>query len=353
MTLVRSAKHAVYALSKTLGVMGAVRRTDWRQKRLMIMCYHGISLADEHEWNPTLYLRPETLESRLEILKREGYPVVPLEEGLQQLRDGTLPAAAVALTFDDGMYDFYAQAFPLLKKFGFPATVYQTTYYTEYDRPIFDVFLAYVLWCGRTRTLPLGELVPGEQKYDLRHEDGQLSARSAIERHVQRQELSGEAKDALAERLARLLDIDYDEMTRRRLLHTMRPNEVRELASQGVKFELHTHRHRTPDARDLFLREIVDNRSRIIELTGRDPKHFCYPSGVYRREYLAWLHEAGVVSATTCDPGMAHAGGSPLLLPRLIDTEQMSLLAFEAWLSGIAELLPRRTHVAHPAQAGA
>jgi peptidoglycan/xylan/chitin deacetylase (PgdA/CDA1 family) len=348
MTLVRSAKHAVYAISKNLGLMGAVRRTDWRQKRLMIICYHGVSLDDEHEWNPLLYMRPETLESRFEMLRREGYAVLSLDEGVRRLREGTLPAGAVALTFDDGMYDFHARAFPLLRKFGFPATVYQTTYYTDYNRPIFDVFLSYVLWRGRGGSLPLGELIPGELTYELENGVGQARARAAIDRHVQRCGLGGEAKDAFAEQVARVLGIDYDGLVQKRLLHVMSPSEVRELSSQGVDFELHTHRHRTPDARELFLREIDDNRTRIVDLAGRDPKHFCYPSGVYRAEHLGWLHEAGVISATTCDPGMAHVGLSPLLLPRLIDTEQMSPLAFEAWLSGVAEFLPRRTRLAHP-----
>jgi peptidoglycan/xylan/chitin deacetylase (PgdA/CDA1 family) len=347
MTLVHSTKHAVYSLSKRLGVMEAVRQSDWRRKRLMIICYHGVSLADEHDWNPMLYMRPETLESRFEVLRREGYPVVSLDEGLRRMGDGTLPAGAVALTFDDGMSDFYARAFPLLKRFGFPATVYQTTYYTEYNRPIFDVFLAYTLWRGRERTLPLGTLIPGEGSYDLRDPRAALQARAAIDRHVQRASLGGEAKDAFAERLARILEIDYDAVLASRLLHAMSPAEVREAAAQGVAFELHTHRHRTPEARDLFLREIVDNRSRIVDLAGHDPKHFCYPSGVYRREYLGWLEESGVVSATTCDPGMARPEDSRLLLPRLVDTEGVSSLAFEAWMSGLAEFLPRRTRVAH------
>lgn len=348
MTLVRSAKHAVYALSKNLGLMGAVRRTGWRQKRLMIICYHGVSLDDEHEWNPMLYMRPETLEARFEMLRREGYPVVSLDDGVRGLRDGTLPAGAVALTFDDGMFDFYSRAYPLLSKYGFPATVYQTTYYTDFDRPIFDVFLSYALWRGRARTLELGTLIDGESRYDLREVEGQSRARRAIERYVQANGLSGQAKDEFAERLARLLGIDYDDMKRRRVLHLMRSSEVRELASKGIAFELHTHRHRTPDAHELFMREIVDNKARILDFAGAEPRHFCYPSGVYRAEYLGWLREAGVVSATTCDPGIAHAGISPLLLPRLVDTEQISPLAFEAWASGVAEFLPRRTRLAHP-----
>ena len=42
-------------------------------------------------------------------------------------------------TFDDGGYDFYTVAFPLLKSHEFPVTVYQTTYYSDYQQPIFNL----------------------------------------------------------------------------------------------------------------------------------------------------------------------------------------------------------------------
>ncbi|MEO7963531.1 MAG: hypothetical protein ABIT38_06425, partial [Gemmatimonadaceae bacterium] len=52
---------------------------------------------------------------------------------------------------------------------------------------------------------------------------------------------------------------------------------------------------------------------------------------------------ADVATATTCDPGIASPSSDPLMLPRFIDTSAQSPEAFEAWASGFAELLPRRT----------
>ena len=106
--------------------------------------------------------------------------------------------------------------------------------------------------------------------------------------------------------------------------------------------QLHTHRHRTATDRELFLREIEDNRNSIQVMTGRRATHFCYPSGVYDQAFLPWLREAEVVSSTTCESGLASSTSNPLLLPRLVDVSSLSAIEFEGWLTGVSAALPRR-----------
>ena len=93
----------------------------------MILCYHGVSLDDEHEWNPTLYISARTLARRLDALRRLGCTVLSLPEAVDRLYEKSLPKRAVVLTFDDGYYDFKAKALPLLEARGYPATVYVAT----------------------------------------------------------------------------------------------------------------------------------------------------------------------------------------------------------------------------------
>ena len=86
------------------------------------------------------------LESRLALLAAEGYVILPLAEGLARLTAGTLPARAVAITVDDGTYDFYAVAYPVFKRLGVPVTLYVSTYYVFDRRPVFDGACQYLLW---------------------------------------------------------------------------------------------------------------------------------------------------------------------------------------------------------------
>lgn len=82
---------------------------------------------------------------------------------------------------------------------------------------------------------------------------------------------------------------------------------------------------------------------------GEDKPHFCYPSGVTNPAFIAWLKEAAVTSATTCRVGIASPQDDPLLLPRLVDTTELTPLEFEGWLTGVSAFLPRRRGTSTPA----
>lgn len=340
-----SVKRRVLGASSRLGLLGSVRDSAWRQRRLLILCYHSISIDDEHEWSGAYSLSPTLLESRLRMLRDGRYNVLPLDEAVRRLYAGTLPPRSVALTFDDGMFDFRARALPLLRQFGFPATVYFTTYYSDYHKPIFGLLCSYVLWRARTR-MPEPDVTPlfGERlPWNLSDARGRARAHRDIFAYADREKLTLPERSALAERLTTLLGDDYDAIRDKRILTLMTPDEAAEVAREGIAVELHTHRHRTPNDRELFLREITDNRARIERIRDGTPRHFCYPSGIYRPEFLPWLREAGVATATTCDPGLASTRSDPLLLPRLVDTSYLSALDVEGWMTGMsAFFLPRK-----------
>jgi peptidoglycan/xylan/chitin deacetylase (PgdA/CDA1 family) len=313
----RALKLAALETLRSSGVFSLstqVRRKD----SLVILCYHGISLRDEHEWEGGLYIPPARFRLALEWLRAWDANVLPLAEGLERLRNGTLPPRSVVLTFDDGFYDFHRFALPVLKEFGYPCTLYLTTYYGRHRVPIFNLAISYLLWKGRG---------PG-----LSPEARHAEVRGMMERT---ETFSTEAKNEFAAELAASMGIDYNQLVEERLFQIMTPEETAEAARAGIDIELHTHRHRTPLDRELFTREIRDNASAIREITGRTPVHFCYPSGLTAPEFLPWLRECSVESATTCVHGLARPASDPLMLPRYLDGCGATRLDFESWLSGL------------------
>jgi peptidoglycan/xylan/chitin deacetylase (PgdA/CDA1 family) len=285
---------------------------------------------------------PTVLRERFETIRRGGYQVLSLREAIDRLYKNDLPPRSVALTFDDGGYDFYQQASPILREFGYPATVYQTTYYSDYARPIFGVGAAYLLWKRRGEVRQPRQDLGFRMPMDLRTEGGRRQVVTELEQFSVLENLTGYQKNELLERLAGFLGLDYAAFVARRLLQIMRPEEITEMARAGFDIQLHTHRHRTPLEEVLFRKEISDNRRRVVEASGRTPTHFCYPSGHYETAFLPWLEREGVISATTCDPALASKQSHPLLLPRFVDTTMQPLHVFEAWLSGAAHIVSAR-----------
>jgi len=340
-------KHLVLRTMKSAGVVALSARSGWRRQRLLILMYHGVSIHDEHEWDPALYLSQERFRITLGVLRRAKCQVLPLREAVHRLYEGELPARAVALTFDDGDYDFSSREVPVLAEFGYPATVFVSTYYTELQRPVFNPVLSYILWKGRGRKASGEGIAEGDKplKTKTRHE--RTNAWLRVYRHAEQKGLSGSEKHEVLASLAARLEVDFDAINESRMFHLMRPDELAALPSDLTDVQLHTHRHRTPQDRDLFHAEIRDNRTALNRALGADRTfdHFCYPGGKCVPEFLPWLEDVGVNVAVTCESRLASRSSHPLMLPRVAVTMWNSQLELECWASGARALLPRVSSV--------
>ncbi|MFZ0313272.1 MAG: polysaccharide deacetylase family protein [Candidatus Korobacteraceae bacterium] len=338
----RRIKRALLA-TNGLGLAGVIARSNWRRQRLLILCYHGISMGEEHGSHPEMFMPPATFARRMEALAQSGCKVLDLSEALRLLQTGRLPAKSVAITFDDGWADFPRYAFPILQKHGFPATVYLTTYYCLFSRPLFRFALSHMMWKMQSQVMENHTLPCLPEQLDLRTEPNRNAFLWKLDDYSKQQNLSGKQKDDLAAALAATLGFDYSSFCKERLFQLMNPEEVAAMAGAGIDFQLHTHRHRTPLDRLQFIGEIEQNRSLIAEMTGStNHVHFCYPSGAVRDSFIPWLKDAGVHSATTCVHDLATRSSDPFRLPRLLDQYGLGDEEFEAWLTGLAALIPKR-----------
>lgn len=329
-------KMTVLYLAKRCG--GFVFSRVKSESLLRILCYHGFSMEDEHLWQPGVFMRAETFEERMSYIARERYPVLPLDTALQLLRENDLPRDATVITMDDGWYSSMAIGDPICQRFGFPYTIYVSSYHCQKQSPVFNMAVRYLFWKAgeKLQNFPLD--VVGEQgSADLR---GHEKREAMVERCIAfgRDNFDDHGRNQLLAELADVTGGDWQRILDRRVLHLMTSAEIARLARQGVDIQLHTHRHRLPLEEEAVVNEIGDNRSFLEPLVERRLNHFCYPSGYFRRRHFSWLKKAGVTSATTTAPGLNDSGTDMFQLRRFLDFESYPQLLFEAEMSGFMEL---------------
>ena len=108
--------------------------------RLPILRYHhvveslGLPVKD-------MGVSPNKFEQQMSFLSQKGYRCLNLSDAIANLQEGNpQPERSFVLTFDDGYFDIYENAFPVLKKFGFNATVFVVA------EPVEDGIKGYLSW---------------------------------------------------------------------------------------------------------------------------------------------------------------------------------------------------------------
>jgi peptidoglycan/xylan/chitin deacetylase (PgdA/CDA1 family) len=328
-------KKLIYGLSKWLGLFHLAR---WATRRkLRILCYHGFALDDEDAFRAKLFIRPATFARRMRHLGEKNISVLPLDEAVRRLRDGTLPSCATVITIDDGLYSVYRACMPVLAEHGFPATVYVTSYYMWKQTPVFRLVVQYMFWKTDRERIAIEGLIPGDTggpEVAVGDTTWMWKLIEFGERHCDEPR-----RCELSEELGRRLGVSYAEIVSKRILSLMDEAELRGLLANRIDIQLHTHRHRFPPLQDVVLRELEDNERALMPIAGRRLRHFCYPSGEWSRKHWAWLAAHGVETATTCDGGLNTPDTPPFAMGRFLDGENIAQIEFEAEVCGFSEIL--------------
>lgn len=113
-------------------VLAAPRAVDVRRmeaysgaQKIVVLNYHKID-----ETPIALSVAPGDFERQMAYLKVQGYVSITPDQLADHLENkATLPERALLITFDDGYADNYVHAYPILKKYGFTATIFVVTDY--------------------------------------------------------------------------------------------------------------------------------------------------------------------------------------------------------------------------------
>jgi peptidoglycan/xylan/chitin deacetylase (PgdA/CDA1 family) len=100
-------------------------------RAIPILMYHRVPQIDSCTTHP--YYCTSTavkiFEQQVRFLRQEGYRSVSVKEAFGCVQTAEPGEKLVGITFDDGYQDFYANAFPILNRYGYSATVFLPTAY--------------------------------------------------------------------------------------------------------------------------------------------------------------------------------------------------------------------------------
>jgi peptidoglycan/xylan/chitin deacetylase (PgdA/CDA1 family) len=277
--------------------------------RLSILIYHRI-LAEQDP----LFPHEATMDSfdrQMSSLKAV-FNVLPLSEAITRLKEGTLPARAACITFDDGYADNATIALPILQRHGLTATFFIATAYLNGGRMFNDTVIEAI---RRTRhdTLNLTELGLG-QYVTASHETKAHAINQIlpIVKHLPLEER--EAKVAKLCELAACGPLPDNLM--------MTTNQLRNLYTAGLEIGCHTAHHPIlAKLKEVEVRkEIAEGKEFLEATTGERIRLFAYPNGKpgidYLPEQASIVRDMGFDAAVSTHWGAASRNSDIYQLPR-------------------------------------
>jgi peptidoglycan/xylan/chitin deacetylase (PgdA/CDA1 family) len=246
----------------------------------------------------------------------ERYTPLSMSAVALALKDGRLPPNAVAVTVDDGYRDFYLTAWPVLRRYRIPATVYLMTDFLDGCTWPWWNQLQFAFEKTGLKSITLD----GAGVLPLGSREERLQSYYQVSEYLKT--IPNQARLRFMADLPRCLETEIP-VTPPQGLEPMSWSEVREMAAGGVEFGAHTKSHpilSCVETEAELREEIRGSKARVAEELGREPVHFCYPNGRpsdIRHRARAIVEECGFTTAVTAEVGLNEPRIDRLLLRRI------------------------------------
>jgi peptidoglycan/xylan/chitin deacetylase (PgdA/CDA1 family) len=328
-------KSTFYLLATTIGIHHLFRYLN--RKKVLILMYHGVTdrETDMFCW---WQLPVSKFEEQMSYLKKY-YTVLPLEYVIECLKAcKELPPYTAVITFDDGYRNNLTVAYPILKKYNFPATIFLTTGFIGKDRLLWpdELYCAFARTSRETLDMCDEEMgvfdlrCNGKKGASFHHFQKKLHSFSVPEKdrlaHVAIQRLKTAAQQAE----------EFD-----RVQHEFRlmawEDAVAMKGSGLISFGAHSVSHEilTRLSAGEKEKEIAASCASVRAETGDQAISFAYPNGDYDEEVIDLLRAENVFCALTVKRGLNAPGDDLYMLKRIGIGADSALLYLKIIFSGM------------------
>lgn len=223
-----------------------------RAPTVPVLMYHHVSPS-----SGMITSSPSNFESQIRWLASNGYTALTTAQFAEHMKGKPAPEKSVLITFDDGYLDNWVYAYPVLRKYGYTATIFLVTSWVG-DGP------------ARMHAGQGGAVPPTPS-----HNDGKALI------------AQGRTDDVI-----------------------LRWSEIDVMRADGVfEFHSHTHTHTRWDKhaadvhekRERMAMEFAASRDTLRERLGDVSAHLCWPQGYFDDDYIELARAAGFQYFYTTD----------------------------------------------------
>jgi peptidoglycan/xylan/chitin deacetylase (PgdA/CDA1 family) len=275
-----------------------------------ILVYHRVvprETRDDLFSLPAIVVYQDHFEEQMKFLS-ENYHIIPLDEFIEaREKQIPLPLRTVVITFDDGWEDNYHYAFPILRKYHLPATIFLTTGWIN-TRKIF--------WPEKVIFLIKNLLSSPDvlKECFVKANIPSLIIRiDRLLRHPERNKCWSKLIDDLKyidessrEKIIQNLEAYLKDRTFPEAKHSvLNWAQIQEMKRNGVSYGSHgiTHRILTLLGEDEVKEELQVSLQSLEKGLGGPIKHFAYPNGDYNGRIIQHLKTLGYRSGLTVKLG--------------------------------------------------
>ncbi len=247
---------------------GGLKLLRWRNRmRPQVIMYHRITDAAY-----TTGLPPAEFEKQISYLANH-FRVVSIETLVRELRTDSLQPYTVAVTFDDGHRDFYDYAWPILKKYNLPASLYVTTGFVNGDVWLWPDRLKYVMINSAIKQFTIAPLGVLSFEADKFSSSWNLLGDYCLT-------LTSELRESFINKLAQITECEVPLQPAVPFL-PVTWSQLKEMVADGLDVGSHTVTHPILSGlnHQTITEELANSAQIINRELGYSAKGICYPNG--------------------------------------------------------------------------
>ncbi|MCW8909307.1 MAG: polysaccharide deacetylase family protein [Gammaproteobacteria bacterium] len=278
----------------------------YHKGKIHILMYHRV-LKDTDgaisEIQPGMYVTESVFESQMKYLSKH-YKLISIIELLELWKNGqySKDTKYCVVTFDDGWIDNYQNAYPILRKYEIPATIFVTTSLIGTNNWFWPEKISYLLLNQYHNILDLRSHTDDTDEVILSiinalNKGSSHDIREQVDSTIEElKKYPGKSIDNALDRIYKLLDLSVPD--ERVLLNW---SEIQEMSNNRISFGSHTCNHTilTGVSLDVVREELESSMYKLKEQNLNFVPVFCYPNGNYDREIQTVVKECGYEAAVT------------------------------------------------------